>query len=207
MQLDVKFDDKIELKEFYALTDINYSISDAKQEDDSLEGNVIVSGNYYKSDMEEKNTFSKAIPFTVVFKNNDYHYSAVEVKNFTYSEIVNFGIECSFELQVEYDINSDIEDYQEDLKSEIQEKYDDLLNEILKTRDDNFLDDNISVIEAKDELRVDLSKLKESSTSYRVYYPNSDKQLEQIAALEKVGIDKLYKSNSDYAKTKRVVVK
>ena len=72
MQLDVKFDDKIELKEFYALTDINYSISDAKQEDDSLEGNVIVSGNYYKSDMEEKNTFSRAIPFTVVFKNNDY---------------------------------------------------------------------------------------------------------------------------------------
>lgn len=123
--------------------------------------------------------------------------------------------ELDFAEEIEVETEEDIIAVNdEDIKAEINKKYDNLLNEILEARaDDNFLEkkDNVAVRSNADksDCRGFLNKITDKYSSYRVYYTNNEKELEEIAKKEKIAVDKIYKDNkeNEFISKKRIIIK
>lgn len=238
MDLTINSNAFVELNRLLSVIDIKAEVINFSLENNLLEGEVIISGKYLSDDMNSQNDFSKNVPFTVVFKDESIKIESIEIDDLKYQEIINQGIEVSFEIEVDYDsvledndekleeketelevissdvlnndvfddITSEIEEENEDIeetKDKITESYNDLL-------DDIFIDDrkNLEVKELeKENNRVVFTKFKEVFSSYRVYYPKNDRELEKICSKENKSLDDVYKTNSDYASKRRIIIK
>lgn len=135
---------------------------------------------------------------------------------------------------IEEDKENDFIDNKDDeeIKNDILEKYDQLLNQILDSRDDNFLEEEIEevfeeelnepIIKELDEekkivivnstdnkLRPVFTRFSDNYTSYHVYYPQKESELENICNKEKVSIERIYqdKANKDFKDKKRIIIK
>ncbi len=103
MELRICCETKIELDDYVKVEEIVGSIGDYTFSNGELNGEVNVTGTYLKKD-ETTDTFTKKVPFTLMFKNASYNIEVVRTDNFKYYEIVNNGIECSFEIYAQYEM-------------------------------------------------------------------------------------------------------
>ena len=117
--------------------------------------------------------------------------------------------------------NDFISSNDEELKTEINQKYDELLNKILSTREeDNEVEESKEIEEnveknifnistSENKLRPVFTKFKDSYTSYHVYYPKQESELESICNKEKISIDRIYSDNAnkDFKDKKRIIIK
>lgn len=113
MDLKVKCEAKVELKNFFNLIDVQCMTHDYHFDNDTLTGNVEVVGRYNQSDMTIDYEFKDTVPYTIVFKDKNYCIDEIKVTDLTYNEIVNLGLECSFSININYhqeEKNNDVVD-------------------------------------------------------------------------------------------------
>lgn len=234
MELKICCDASVKLEKMSNVMEVECNVGDYKVDGDTLTGDIIIRGDYIQDVIEEHHEFSEIVPFTIVFNEKDYVVEGITIQDFTCQEIINQGIECNFNILVNYipgvpkeeeeiddiekiEVETEeniIEVSDEDIKNEIDKKYDNLLNEILEARaDQNFLEkkENIKVRsnEVSSDCRGLLKQMPDNFISYRVYYTNKESDIEEIAKKEKISIDKVYKDNknNDFVSKKRIIVK
>ena len=186
MELRICCDASVKLEKMTNTAMVKCDVGSYEVNGDTLNGNIEISGKYMKDVMDEFFEFRDSVPFTLVFKDSNYQVNKITVQDFTSQEIINQGIECNFNILVDYspreealveveedeethveelikkietetDLDDEVAD--EEIKAEINQKYDDLLNKILESRDDNFLE----VVEEEEEEKKVTIKRSESN--------------------------------------------
>lgn len=165
MELKISCDASVKLKRMNGITKVNCTVHDYEIDKDTLSGNIKIEGKYIKDNLDEEYDFSELVPFTVVFRDENFKLNKITCQNFNFSQIVNQGLECHFDIIIDYtkegveevqevendidmfeapnlgeEIIKEVEDLTEDEK--ISEKYDEMLKDILSKRNDNFFDQN-----------------------------------------------------------------
>lgn len=77
---------------------------------DTLRGNVKIWGEYKKYDNEKVYEFNDVVPFTVVFKNDLFEIENIKIDGFNYHLKDGQGIECDFDIIVDYYDNEIVND-------------------------------------------------------------------------------------------------
>lgn len=149
-------------------------------------------------------TFEIFIDYDVL-TNDDFIINSEEkeehLKETDENDLLEFNEEN--ELIEEIDFNSINEELNE-IKEEIVKSYDDLLDDILLSNNR----DNVEINEMKKENnRVAFTKFKESYSTYRVYYPKDEKEVEKICGENNRSLDEVYKNNGDFNEKRRIILK
>ncbi len=199
MELRICCDASVKLDKLTNVNHVDCQIGDYELTGDTLNGNIEIRGEYIKDNLEDVYPFSEIVPFTLVFKDKNYHIENIAVQDFSCQEIINQGIECNFNILVEYspkavaekkeetaaedfvetltpaEITAGELDIAEDFddetaKEEINQKYDALLKEVLESRDDNFFAEEKKVTVRGDEKKEECkSALGNIKNSYASY--------------------------------------
>ena len=103
MELRICCEQKIELEKYKNLKSINYEIDRYTFDNGELNGNVVVKGIYENNESLE-NEYIKSVPFTLMFKSSGYEIKELKIDNFKHYDVVNNGIECSFDIFVLYEL-------------------------------------------------------------------------------------------------------
>src|SRR5690606_12875632 len=82
--------------------------------------------------LEDYHEFNEVVPFTLVFNDKGYVVTNISVQDFTCQEIINQGIECNFNILVNYTEGDKIIDLEID-----EVNLDDFDYDIKKPDDDN----------------------------------------------------------------------
>ena len=101
MDLKICCDKKIELESYDKIIDIKADVMKYTIEGQLLNGTISLDGRYRCLDNNEK-SYHEEVPFTIVFKNEYYQVNNITISNFKQYDIVNVGLECNFEIIVEY---------------------------------------------------------------------------------------------------------
>ena len=84
-------------------------------------------------------------------------------------------------------------------------KINEILDQLLDIREKCDDENNVEVKEIEDN-KVDLSKMISKNSLIEIYYLNNEKQVESIANERKIPVSNLYKQNSDFNETKRIII-
>lgn len=106
MNLKIFCEASVDLIDYNKLESINYVVKEYDMRDETLSGFVTLNGNYSNKN-NERCDYVQDVPFTVMFKNDNYNIDNVMLDNFNYYEVVNNGIVCSFDLLIDYNMNID----------------------------------------------------------------------------------------------------
>lgn len=178
MELKISCDASVKLKKMNGIKNVNCTVHNYEKNKDTLTGNIKIAGKYIRDNLEEEYDFSELVPFTVVFRDENFKLNNISCQNFTFNQIVNQGLECHFDILIDYtkhnleeaeldvdfsemDTNENIIKEVKDLEKDekISEKYDEMLQDILSKRNDNFLEELESeevIASIEDELLADL---------------------------------------------------
>lgn len=107
MELRINSNASIKLDKFTGIKKINTRITEFLCKNDTLEGKILIYGSYYQQDLDKKHDFKEVIPFTVVFKDNNYTVQDIACENFSYGEVVGRGLDCNFDVVVTYEIKKE----------------------------------------------------------------------------------------------------
>ncbi|MDD3999844.1 MAG: hypothetical protein PHX62_02985 [Bacilli bacterium] len=118
MELRICCDATVKLEKMTNVNEIYCDIDSFKVNGDTLEGNIRIHGKYIKDDVNIQYDFNELVPYTIVFKDRNYRINNIEVQNLNCQEIINQGIECNFDILVDYTPNSVDSDEDEILKPE-----------------------------------------------------------------------------------------
>lgn len=172
-------DKRVVLNGYNYLNNINAVVNDYIYNDNLINGNIKIIIDYNHEN--ELNTLEELIPFEVSLLNEnlkDCDVEGVEVINFNYYEIVNQGLQCSFQIKIslkekeesQFKIEDTIEknisynDYLNDdtvIENEITDKYENLLDELFNEEElesgtvDDQTNDTIKLIDIKENLDDD----------------------------------------------------
>lgn len=153
MELRIQCDASIKLEGFVNLINIEYEIMDSALVDDTLSGNVKISGEYIKDEIEQNYAFDKVEPFTVIFKNANYKINDLSIDDFVSNEIINNGVECTSSLVINYSEQEVQEEVIEEEKPKVDEEIDDKFNVEMVEKDEAEIvekDDEVEDAEIKD---------------------------------------------------------
>ena len=173
MELRINCDASVKLKKINGTRKVNCNVIDYKIQKDTLNGNIMIDGTYLKDDLDKEYEFSELVPFTVVFRDENFEVTDIQVENFNNNDIVNQSVDCHFDIVIYYEERNESkkekkvdkqekevkEEAFEEIKSseevtddqEISNKYDEMLQEILTGRKDNFLEEIEEVVIDKQE--------------------------------------------------------
>ncbi len=251
MELTINCGAFVEINKLLSIAEMNGYVDKYKLDDNFLEGTAVLKGKYVKDDSGETYDFYKEVPFTVVFKDKNVNIKVIDIVDLHFSEVINQGIETTFEILVDYDVienkeynvvgkdfinqskekdflveskenekldeiddldddyheQIDFDDILEDLnelKDEITKDYEELLDDILLGNNR----DTVEVKEMKKENnRVVFTKFKDNYSTYRVYYPKDEKEVEKICGENNKSLDEIYRNNSDLNEKRRIILK
>jgi hypothetical protein len=110
MELKISCDASVKLKKINSIKTIDCNVIDFKIVKDTLNGNIKINGTYIKDVIEEEHQFSEIVPFTVVFRDENFVVSDIVCGNFSCQEIVNQGIECHFDVFITYEKKDELLD-------------------------------------------------------------------------------------------------
>src|SRR5690606_37841178 len=144
MELKICCDASVKLEKMSNVMEVECNVGDYKVDGDTLTGDIIIRGDYIQDVIEEHHEFSEIVPFTIVFNEKDYVVEGITIQDFTCQEIINQGIECNFNILVNYIPSSSSEAIEEDANEiEIETEEDiiavsdeDIKNEIDKKYED-----------------------------------------------------------------------
>lgn len=170
MELRICCEQKIELEKYKNLKSINYEIDRYTFDNGELNGNVVVKGIYENNESLE-NEYIKSVPFTLMFKSSGYEIKELKIDNFKHYDVVNNGIECSFDIFVLYELKisegsipnimskDEVKEEKikkEEIKEEKTEK-EEIKEEVLETvKEINSDVNNLDIIETIDENSSDV---------------------------------------------------
>ena len=222
MDLTINCGSFVEVNKLLSVIEINGIIKDFKLDENFLEGKALLSGKYVKDDSGETFKFEKEVPFTIVFKDNNIDINTIDIVNLKFSEVINQGIETTFEIFVEYDVlesNSEQENYDneielieevefeednelDEIKDAITKSYEELLDDLLLPNRDNVEIKDIK----KENNRVVFTKFKENYSTYTVFYPKDDREVEKICVENNHSLEDVYKRNGDFNEKRRIIL-
>ena len=117
-------------------------------------------------------------------------------------------------IEVPVEITDDFEkmigDQKNDVLLEVEkitEEYDKLLSNILNVRCSNE-DNNVVLNQDKrvENNKVNLKKLQSNYNKISIYYINKESELELISKEKRISINEIYKQNTDFEKTRRIIL-
>ena len=231
MEIRVKCNDYIELRQFVKLNNVDCEVLSHNLNGDTLNGDVKIYGDYVftEKEIEKIREFENIVPFSLVFRSNNIEINKIEIENKSFKIKDDKGIETSFDLVVNYSIkdidqndsddvipvpveineeemvHSEISDELIDVAEEINQSYNEILDQLLDIREKCDDENNVEVKEIEDN-KVDLSKMICKNSLIEIYYLNNEKQVESIANERKIPVSNLYKKNSDFNETKRIII-
>lgn len=162
MELRINCDASVKLKKINGTRNVNCNVIDYKIKKDTLNGNIMINGIYIKDELDKEFEFSELVPFTVVFRDENFDVTDIRVENFNNNDIVNQSVDCHFDIVITYEERKPIEEEvisEEDVEEDeievegediveeliddekISNKYDEMLQDILSRRNDNFLEE------------------------------------------------------------------
>lgn len=182
------------LEKMVGLSVVGIKVSDYRLQDQELSGNVKIYGEYYTEEEEyEKNNglkeFENLIPFEIVFSKENPIIDEINIENFEYYEVAGRGIESSFDLVVEYEVNDKEEnedEYIEEVKEQLTREIDELLEEKLEVRNDNFLEE-----ERKQTIDENMATIK-------VIYYDKNQEVKDICQKHNVSYYDILEENKKY---------
>jgi hypothetical protein len=119
MEIRMNYQHFIKIRDFVRLLDIHAEVQEYHAKNDQLEGTLEVGGRYYKSDMEKECTFKEDIPFTFLFKDQNFTVDDVDCIDLNYEAVDGRGIEVFFDIQLHYHEEEEEEiDEKEETKKE-----------------------------------------------------------------------------------------
>ncbi|MCK9536631.1 MAG: hypothetical protein M0R05_03485 [Bacilli bacterium] len=123
MELKICCDASVKLEKMSNVNWVDCQIGEYNLCGDTLNGNIEIRGEYIKDNVEEVFPFIEIVPFTLVFKDKNYYLDNIAVQDFSHQEIINQGIECNFNILIEYSLKSVLEEEEEEKVEEEDEDY------------------------------------------------------------------------------------
>lgn len=235
MNIEIKGNCSIEIMNLNTIESLSAVIKEYKLIDNELVGVTSLYGSYYDLDNIKKD-LQKEVPFYITF-NGDVRIINIEVNNLNYYEIVNQGLECTFDIVVNYYTVEDeqneeenngelvieeVESKEESIadtkkecelehkKDKIENDYDEILEDLLLPRKEIISDEDEKVKVSniiKEDNRVDLRGIKDIYSNYRVYYIKNDEEVNKISNLENKSLDEIFRNNEEYEMKKKIIIK
>lgn len=228
MELRVNFNSFVKIKDAIRINDICGDILDYELTTDGVSGKLGINGKYYKNDLENENTFNDEIPFDIIFTTPEFELIDVDCINLDYDLIDGRGIEVNFDIRVEYNDTSKVEEVPslgEIEITDIEETPENLLDNDTREIEENDLEkikDEVTTsvneklqetLNLKDNLPTEeekiLNNFEEKRSKIKVCYYNNDKELESVCLKNDISLDKAFKENknNDIDKYQRIIIK
>ena len=214
MNLKIESNAYTKLEGMVGVSKVDIILGENNFENLTLNGTVIIKGEYYNNNSDDKITFKNEIPYEIVFTKEEPVINNIEICDFEYYEVAGRGIESNFFINVDYDITDKnetreileiveendniIENLIEEYKEEISSRVDDILEEKLGSVDDNFLEEESKPVIQSVELRK-LEKNKITPTK------EERKPATQSVELRKLEKNKITPSQKDPSTTIKVI--
>lgn len=204
MELRINSNASIKLDKFTGIKKINTRVSEFVCKNDTVEGKILIYGSYYQNDLDKKIDFKENIPFTVVFKDNNYLIKNITCENFSYGEVVGRGLDCNFDVVVSYELkkeetaSTEEERFEEVIEVESEETVNEIeqveleeeieviqVEELPGATPSDVVDETVSVSRPKEPTDDETSKIDEESSETTVdvvddYYTQNEQIKEDI---------------------------
>ena len=187
MELRICCDASVKLEKMTNVNEIHCDIENFTVKGDTLEGNIRISGKYIKDDMDNLFDFREMVPFTIVFKDRNFEINKIEVEDFNCQEIINQGVECQFNIVVDYvtKTDTDVEVLEDTFQEEVVEEV-----PVLEANEDHPVDapateDYDEVMLSDDEIKAEinqkynelLNEILEERAEENFYVPEPEKAI------------------------------
>ncbi|HOA63840.1 MAG TPA: hypothetical protein PKO43_03060 [Bacilli bacterium] len=114
MEIKIYCDAKVNLDKFNSAVFVECDVHNYQKNKETLSGEIVIKGEYFKDNFEEKYPFTEYVPFSIVFKSPNYQIEEVLIDDFNFLEIVNFGLETNFNIIVRYHVLEKQKDYDDE---------------------------------------------------------------------------------------------
>lgn len=222
MELRMSFNTFIKLKDASKISDISGEILEYNVFDKELTGMFLITGSFYKNDLDDLVNFKEEVPFNIMFVEDNVEVGDIDCVDLDYGLIDGRGLDVSFELIIKYSESNLDEDERlldnielipaeddgilplvnettnnEEIKDEITKEIERKLFESLSYKEDNNPTESF------------VSRISDTKKNIKVVYYESDRDLEQICKKNKVSINEVLKNNidNDIDKYQRVIIK
>lgn len=194
------------LTEMIGISNVNIELYDYLLENQTLKGNIRISGEYYTNNLEyEENNglreFENIIPYEIVFTKEHTNINSIEIKDFEYYEVAGRGIEANFIIDVDYDIEESRQEKNELIKEEITKEIDELLTEKIETVEDNFFEEEAIITEERNLVSNinDTKNKKDPKVIIKVIYYKNDENIKELCNKHNISYDLVLKENQKYS--------
>ncbi len=104
MELRINCNESINLDQFASVNSIGIEVMSYKADKDTLNGDIKINGEYQKKVKDGVSTrgFEEIVPFTVVFRTDNFKIVKIYIENFSFQEEPNKGVNCKFEVVIVY---------------------------------------------------------------------------------------------------------
>ena len=113
MEIRMNFNDFIKIKSILKIIDLSGEVIDYQIDKNEIKGIMGINGKYAKESLEETYTFNEEIPFNFIFKDNVKSVDDVDCVNLEYEVIDSRGIELSFDIRLDYELEGLVEERSE----------------------------------------------------------------------------------------------
>lgn len=113
MEIRMNFNDFIKIKSILKIIDLSGEVIDYQIDKNEIKGLMGINGKYAKESPEETYTFNEEIPFNFIFKDNVKSVDDVDCVNLEYEVVDSRGIELSFDIRLDYELEGLVEERSE----------------------------------------------------------------------------------------------
>ena len=223
MEIRISCNKLIKLDNLKNLKNIEINVLSYNLDKNELNGDVKVKGEYYQLDTELY-SFNDELPFTVVFRNDKVVIKNINIENEDFDEKINEGVFVKFELVVNYsileEINNDKDENVIEVPVEIEEEVDEVsnnnvINEML-VESEKITKEYTELLEqflgvrnnekTRDSNKVYLDNQATTFKNITIYYLDKENEIEMISKEKRISVNDIYKNNSDFEKTRRIII-
>lgn len=113
MEIRMNFNDFIKIKSILKIIDLSGEVIDYQIDKNEIKGLMGINGKYAKESLDETYTFNEEIPFNFIFKDNVKSVDDVDCVNLEYEVVDSRGIELSFDIRLDYELEGLVEERSE----------------------------------------------------------------------------------------------
>lgn len=113
MEIRMNFNDFIKIKSILKIIDLSGEVIDYQIDKNEIKGLMGINGKYAKESLDETYTFNEEMPFNFIFKDNVKSVDDVDCVNLEYEVVDSRGIELSFDIRLDYELEGLVEERSE----------------------------------------------------------------------------------------------